>query len=52
MCFILSDLKCYGALFQASEIMFEVQRKRSNEKITQKKKGFQLRNLFFSFLSF
>jgi hypothetical protein len=28
MCFILNDLKCYGALPQALEIMFEVERKK------------------------
>jgi hypothetical protein len=40
-----------GALPQALEIIFEVQRKRSNEKITRKKKAFQLTKclLFFIF---
>ncbi len=42
MCFILRDLKCYWKLPHALEITFEVQRKRSNEKITRKKKAFQL----------
>jgi hypothetical protein len=32
MCFILRDLKCYGALPQALEIIFEMQRKKFNEK--------------------
>jgi hypothetical protein len=38
-----------GMLLQALEIMFEVQRKRINEKITRKKKPFQLTKLFFFF---
>ncbi len=38
MCFILRDLKCYEALPQAIEIIFEMQRKKINEKITRKKK--------------
>jgi hypothetical protein len=39
-----------GALPQALEIVFEVQRKRSNEKITRKKKKLSnLRNAFFFF---
>jgi hypothetical protein len=32
MCLILSDLKCLGMLPQVSKIIFEVQRKMSNEK--------------------
>jgi hypothetical protein len=36
---------------QALEIIFEVQRKRSNEKVTRKKKPSNLQNTFF-FLSF
>jgi hypothetical protein len=32
----LSDLKCYGSATQALEIIFEVQMKRSNEKITRR----------------
>jgi len=40
-----------GALPQALEILFEMQRKRSNEKITRKKKKkfSNSRNLFFFF---
>jgi hypothetical protein len=40
-----------GALPQALEIIFEVQMKRSNEKIARKKKVFQLTKsvFFFSF---
>jgi len=40
-----------GALTQALEIIFEVQRKKNNEKITRKKKAFQLTKcvLFFLF---
>jgi hypothetical protein len=43
-----------GALSQALDIIFEVQRKRSNQKITlKKKKKFNLQNaLFFFFLLF
>jgi hypothetical protein len=38
------------ALPQALEIIFEVQRKRNNEKITSRKKAFQLiKHVFFSF---
>jgi len=42
-----------GALPQALEIVFEVQRKRSNEKITRKKKNFPIYKIrfFFFFLS-
>jgi dipeptide/tripeptide permease len=42
----------WGTLFQALEIVFEVQRKRSNEKNKKKKnKLFNLQNAFFvSFL--
>jgi hypothetical protein len=35
MCFILSDLKCYG-----------VRRKMSNEKLMRKKKLYNLQNMF------
>ncbi len=40
-----------GALTQALEIIFEVQRKRNNEKIMRKKKAFQFTKcvLFFHF---
>jgi len=38
-----------GAPPQALEIIFEVQMKRSNEKITRKKEAFQLAKAFFSF---
>jgi hypothetical protein len=49
MHFILSDLKCYDSVLpQALEIMFEVHRKRSNEKITREKQNFQLTRHFFS----
>jgi len=44
-----------GALPQALEIVFEVQRKRSNEKITSKKKSFptyKMRFFFFCLLLF
>lgn len=37
MCFTLSDLNVMGALPQALELIFEVQRKRSNEKLTRRK---------------
>jgi hypothetical protein len=37
-----------GALPQALEIIFEVQMKRSNEKIARKKKAFQLTKCIFS----
>jgi hypothetical protein len=37
-----------GALPQALEIIFELQMKRSNEKLTRKKKAFQLiKHVFF-----
>jgi len=50
MCFILSDLKCYGNCTQAPKIIFEVQRKRSIEKITRRKnKLFNLQNAVFLF---
>jgi hypothetical protein len=40
-----------GVLPKALDIIFKVQRKRSNEKITQKKKIFNLQDaLFFLFL--
>jgi hypothetical protein len=38
-----------GVLFQALEIIFEMQKKRSNEKIRKKKKLFNLQNTFFLF---
>jgi hypothetical protein len=41
-----------GTLPQALEIIFEMQKKISNEKITRKKKAFQLAELFFFFLVF
>jgi hypothetical protein len=48
MCIIWSDLKCNGnATIQVLEIIFEVQMKRSNEKIKRKKKG--LSNLLKAF---
>ncbi len=37
LCFILSDLTCYGVQPQALEIIFEMQMKRSNEKIARRK---------------
>jgi hypothetical protein len=40
MSFILSDLKCYGVLAQALEIIFETQRKQINEKVTRRKINF------------
>jgi hypothetical protein len=40
------------ALPRALEIIFEVQRKKSNEKITRKKKTFQLAKHKFFFFSF
>ncbi len=50
MCFILSDLKCYGNYTQAPKIIFEMQRKRSIEKITRRKnKLFNLQNAVFLF---
>jgi hypothetical protein len=39
-----------GALPQALEIIFELQMKRSNEKLTRKKKAFQLIKHVFFFL--
>jgi uncharacterized membrane protein len=52
MHFILSDLKCYDSVLpQALEIIFEMQRKRNNEKVTRKKQTFQLTR-HFSFLLF
>jgi hypothetical protein len=52
MCSILSDLKCYGSATSSSlEIIFQMQRKTSNEKITKQKKAFQLtKQHFFSSL--
>jgi hypothetical protein len=39
-----------GALLQALEIIFQVQRKKNNEKLTRKKKAFQLtKHIFFLF---
>jgi hypothetical protein len=39
-----------GALLQALEIIFQVQRKKNNEKLTRKKKAFQLiKRIFFLF---
>jgi len=40
-----------GVLPQALEIIFEVQRKRSNEKITRKKKNLLTYKTLFFFLS-
>jgi hypothetical protein len=37
------------ALFQASEIIFELQRKKSNEKITKRKISFPTYKTFLSF---
>ncbi len=45
----LSDLKCYGSVTCYMEIIFEVQRKISNKKITRRKKVFQC---FFFFILF
>ncbi len=36
MCFILSDLKCYGNATSSSQIIFEMERKMSNEKVKRK----------------
>jgi hypothetical protein len=42
-----------GMIPQALEIIFEVQRKRNNERIARKKKAFQLTKcVFFFFLLF
>ncbi len=51
MCFILSDLKCYGNVRQALEIIFEVQRKRNNEKMTKREINFPICEVrcYFSF---
>jgi hypothetical protein len=50
MCFILSDLKCYRNTSWNSKIIFEVQRKMSNEKITRRKISFPTyKTCFFSF---
>ncbi len=54
MCFILSDLKCYGNATssfknQALKTIFEVQRKRSNEKITKGKINFPTYKTYFFF---
>jgi len=38
-----------GTLFQVLEIMFEVQRKMSNEKITRRKVNFSIYKTFFFF---
>jgi len=40
-----------GELPQASEIIFEVQKKRSNEKITRKKKTLSTYKMHFLFFS-
>jgi hypothetical protein len=40
MCFILRDLKRYGVLPQALEIIFEMKRKKINEKITRRQISF------------
>ncbi len=40
-----------GVVPQALEIIFEVQRKKINEKLTRKKKAFQLKIYLFFFLS-
>ncbi len=48
MCFILSDLKCYGSITSSLEINFEVQRKRSFEKIIRKNKFPTYKTFFFS----
>jgi len=43
VCVAMNDLKYYGSASQALEIIFEVQRKRINEKIRrEKKKALQL----------
>jgi hypothetical protein len=47
MCFILRDLKCCGALPQALEIMFEMQRNRINEKLTRRKISFATSKIRF-----
>jgi hypothetical protein len=47
MCFILSDLKCYGSSISSSKIHFEVKRKRSNEKKMKISKFSNLQNMFF-----
>jgi hypothetical protein len=47
MCFILTDLKCYGALPQALVIIFEMQRNRINEKITRRKISFATSKIRF-----
>jgi hypothetical protein len=41
-----------GVLPQALEIIFEVQRKRSNEKITRREISFPIYKTFFSFFFF
>jgi len=51
MCFILSALKCYGALPQALEIIVKVQRKKNNEKMIRKKKSFLIYKTCFLFSS-
>jgi hypothetical protein len=45
--FTLSDLKCYGVLTQALEILFEVQRKKINEKTTRRKISFPTYKMHF-----
>ncbi len=41
-----------GSLYQVLDIIFEVQRKRSNEKLTRIKIGFSTYKMFFFFLLF
>jgi hypothetical protein len=46
MCFILRDLKCYGALPQALEIIFECKEKNLMKNNKKKKKALQLQKNF------
>ncbi len=48
MCFILNGIKCYGTLPQTFKIIFEVQRKMSNEKITKREISFPTYKTCFS----
>jgi hypothetical protein len=48
MCFILNDLKCYGNTTLSLEIIFEVQKKRSNEKIIRREISFPTYKTHFS----
>jgi hypothetical protein len=50
MCFILSDSNIMGALPQALEFVFEVQRKKNNEKIETRKISFLVYKMWFFFL--